>query len=319
MLISVVIPTYNRGAAIRPTIESALAQDLPPEAVELIVVDDGSTDDTAEFLRENYGDNPRVRLFSMANGGVARARNFGLDQARGEFIAYLDHDDLWLPSKLRLQLEKMRSRPRVGLVHCNWLAVNETGDAMPPEFQITQQKWWKFKSGRAYPWVLMPHPLQCLRNPMPSMSYPLLRTQTVRDVGGFDPKVVPLDDWDLWIRLSHICEFAYVPEVLVRYVFHSNQQHLDSAKAYDSCLALSDKHPINPRKNPYLAFKMVCFRRICQNYRAYHAAKLALTQRSRARVLLFWLRALWARPDKAATKYWIYLLLRAARGNFAPF
>ena len=113
-LVSVVIPTYNRGALIAQTIESVLAQDLPPESVEIIIVDDGSTDETFDILQRLYSSHGQVRLFQTSNGGVAAARNFGVEQARGEFIAFLDHDDLWLPQKLRLQLERIQNDVKVG-------------------------------------------------------------------------------------------------------------------------------------------------------------------------------------------------------------
>ena len=95
--ISAVIPAYNRGALIGRAIESVLAQSRPPE--EIIVVDDGSTDDTAERVRA-FGD--RVRYVFQPNGGGAAARNRGVEEARGEWIAFLDSDDTWLPEHLRL-------------------------------------------------------------------------------------------------------------------------------------------------------------------------------------------------------------------------
>lgn len=86
--ISVIIPVYNRGALVETTVASALAQDLRPEEFEILLVDDGSTDDTWQILNALYAHHPQIRLFHLENGGVARARNFGLKQARGEFIAY---------------------------------------------------------------------------------------------------------------------------------------------------------------------------------------------------------------------------------------
>ena len=121
--VSVVIPTYNRGPLIAATLDSALHQTRAP--LEVIVVDDGSTDGTPDWIEAHYG--ARVRLIRQSNGGAARARNFGLAETRGEFIAFLDHDDLWLPQKLSLQLEAMESNARVGVVYSSWVAVDETG------------------------------------------------------------------------------------------------------------------------------------------------------------------------------------------------
>jgi glycosyltransferase involved in cell wall biosynthesis len=120
-LVSVVIPVYNRGARLQPTIESALEQTLPSHDYEIIIVDDGSTDDTLAFLQLTYADEPRIKIVSQQNGGVARARNRGLEEARGEFSAYLDHDDFWLPNKLEKQLAAFEGKPAVGVIYCRWL------------------------------------------------------------------------------------------------------------------------------------------------------------------------------------------------------
>jgi glycosyltransferase involved in cell wall biosynthesis len=110
-LVSVVIPVYNRGARLQPTVQSVLEQTLSSAEIEIIIVDDGSTDDTVAFLHKTYGDEPRVKIVTQPNGGVARARNRGLEEARGEFIAYLDHDDFWLPHKIEQQLALSKASP----------------------------------------------------------------------------------------------------------------------------------------------------------------------------------------------------------------
>ena len=313
--ISVVIPTYDRGAAIEKTVASVLSQDLPPDEVEILIVDDGSTDDTFAVLEQLYRHNPRVRLFLIPNGGVANARNFGLAQARGEFIAFLDHDDLWLPQKLRLQRDKMRKNPQVGLVYCNWLAVNDEGQPMPRVLQLTQHHWWRPKQGRAFPWILMPHPLEFLRNPISSMTFPLLRTQQVRDIGGFDPNTVPSDDWDLWIRLSKVSRFAYVPQVLALYVHHSGQQHMNLEKAYRSWLVINAKHRVDWKEHPFVWIKQKWFDRYCHAHLYYPLAKEALFRGDYREMLLCYLRSVLTRPDVVLYRRWIYLFLRAARRN----
>ena len=302
--VSVVIPIYNRGALIEQTIESVLAQDLSPEAVEVIVVDDGSTDETGAFLDARYGDNPRVRVFHIPNGGVARARNFGLEQARGEFIAFLDHDDLWLPQKLRLQLERIESEAKVGVVYSSWVAVDETGAEMPPVIQFQRQWWWRPHNGRAYPWVLLPHPLQFVRNPIVSMSVPLIRTQLLREVGGFDARTVPSDDWDLWVRLSKICEFACVNQELVRYVHHDGQQHKRMKTAYASALVILRKHRARWSRRPWLRFKQWAYRRTCFAL-TYHAqAEIAAEQKKLGRLLWLAIKATIQRPETPLMRRW---------------
>lgn len=113
-LVSVVIPTYNRAGLVPAAIRSVLAQTY--EKFEIVVVDDGSTDETEAVIRREFGDDPRVRYFRKENGGVSSARNFGLRQNRGEFVAFLDSDDVWLPGKLELQVECLRRFPLAGMV-----------------------------------------------------------------------------------------------------------------------------------------------------------------------------------------------------------
>jgi glycosyltransferase involved in cell wall biosynthesis len=117
-LVSVVIPTYNRAAEVGNAIDSVLSQTYKP--IEVIVVDDGSTDDTAERLKAYGG---RIRYFRQANGGVSRARNAALAKTRGEFVAFLDSDDRWLPWKIELQVAALRARPEAGLTWTDMTAV----------------------------------------------------------------------------------------------------------------------------------------------------------------------------------------------------
>jgi GT2 family glycosyltransferase len=124
-LVSVIIPTYNRAGLIGAAIDSALAQTYG--RIEIIVVDDGSKDNTREIV-EKYG--APVRYVHKQNGGVAAARNLGFRHARGEFIALLDSDDEWLPWKLEAQVRVLQSYPEVGMVWTDMAAINEPGELL---------------------------------------------------------------------------------------------------------------------------------------------------------------------------------------------
>jgi GT2 family glycosyltransferase len=121
-LVSVIIPTYNRAGIVGAAIESVLEQSHAD--VEVIVVDDGSTDETRGIV-ESYG--PRVRYLAQANAGVSAARNVGLMNARGEFIALLDSDDRFLPWKLEAQIRVFRQYPAIGMVWTDMSAVTASG------------------------------------------------------------------------------------------------------------------------------------------------------------------------------------------------
>lgn len=125
-LVSVIIPAYNRADIVGETIESVLAQTYPK--FEVIIIDDGSTDNTREVVRR-YSD-PRIRYFYKANSGLSAARNSGLDSARGEFIAFLDSDDIWHPWKLAAQLEIFSRYPDVGLVWSDMSTFRTSGKVL---------------------------------------------------------------------------------------------------------------------------------------------------------------------------------------------
>ena len=119
--VSVVIPTYNRSRALVRALESVFAQTEP--VLETIVVDDGSTDDTQAVLA---GFGSRVRAIRKSNGGAGAARNAGIEAARGEFVAFLDDDDAWLPEKNREQVRILDSRPEVGITSSGVLFIDAT-------------------------------------------------------------------------------------------------------------------------------------------------------------------------------------------------
>lgn len=124
-LVSVVIPTHNRAPIICDAVRSALAQTY--RDVEVVVVDDGSTDNTLEVLEERFGRDPRVRVISRQQGGVAAARNSGIAEARGEYLAFLDSDDTWLPWKLELQVGCMERDRDLGMTWTDLAAVDANG------------------------------------------------------------------------------------------------------------------------------------------------------------------------------------------------
>lgn len=131
-LVSVIVPTYNRGYCVNKSIESALAQTY--RDIEVIVIDDGSTDDTREVIAAAFGNEPRVKYVYQSNGGVSVARNHGIRLARGEFIALLDSDDIWKPWKTELQIRVLQERSEIGMVWTDMEAVNPDGELIASRF-----------------------------------------------------------------------------------------------------------------------------------------------------------------------------------------
>jgi glycosyltransferase involved in cell wall biosynthesis len=200
--VTVVIPTRNRWPLLAGTLSSALAQQ--DVDFEVVVVDDGSDDETPVRLSE-YGDD-RVRAFRHdPNQGVARARNRGIEEARGEWVAFLDDDDLWSPMKLRSQLDA--AREHATFAYGSAAEFDERGAIMGI---------WRAPDPRELAPKLLTN-----RNPIPAgCSNVLARTDLVRRLGGFDENLFQLADWDMWLRLAEAGDGAVCPDVLVGYRKH---------------------------------------------------------------------------------------------------
>lgn len=200
-LISVVIPAYNAEHTILETIESVQQQTFSDH--EIIVIDDGSKDRTLEVLK-NLEDQ-RIKVFSYENAGACVSRNRGITQATGEFIAFLDADDLWTPDKLELQLAALQKHPEAGVAYSWTYTMYKRGESlcfMPcsaPEFE-----------GNIYPQLLV-------TNFIGSGSNILVRRQAIESVGGFDPALKACQDWDYHLRLAAHCSYVLVPKSQILY------------------------------------------------------------------------------------------------------
>lgn len=208
--ISVIIPAFNAESFIGAAVQSVLAQTWAD--LECIVVNDGSTDATAQVLAAV--DDPRLRTLDQANLGVSAARNNGVAASSGEFIAFLDADDTWMPSKLDKQMEVLAARPDVGAVLASYIV---SGEDLRPR--------WVVPSGdphrRLQRWLLM-------EGDGPSFpSSVLLRRTCFETIGGFDGSVAPSDDLHFALRLSSRFPVASIAEPLVRYRMHAAQIHRD--------------------------------------------------------------------------------------------
>jgi glycosyltransferase involved in cell wall biosynthesis len=193
--VSVIIPTYNRKAFVLEAVESVLAQTYGD--YELIVVDDGSPDNTGEVLKR-YGE--RLRYVYQTQQGVSAARNRGFELAQGEFIAFLDSDDLWLPQKLALQVAFMDQHPEAQICYTDEIWIRR-GKRVNP-----QKKHAKY-SGEIYP--------RCLPLCIISPSSALMRRALFKQVGAFDPGLPVCEDYDLWLRVAARFPVFFIPQRLI--------------------------------------------------------------------------------------------------------
>jgi glycosyltransferase involved in cell wall biosynthesis len=212
-LISVIIPAYNAEHTILETIKSVQQQTFTD--FELIVINDGSTDRTLELL-QNIKDE-RLNIFSYKNGGLPVARNRGISHATGEFIAFLDADDLWTPDKLELQLAALQQHPEAGVAYSWTYNMSEKQELLYPVEPLFE--------GNVYADLL-------LWNFLSNGSNPLIRTQAIESVGEFCPEFKSAEDWDYWLRLAGNWSFALVPKhhVLYRRSSSSMSSKLDVMK-----------------------------------------------------------------------------------------
>lgn len=199
-LVSAVIPTYNRARDARIAVATALSQTYPE--IEVIVVDDGSTDGTAEALQQEFGD--RIRVLRKANGGVSSARNHGLAAACGDYLALLDSDDEWLPSHVEAQIDLLERRPDFGMVLTDVVAMDERRQ----ELDLFRRRDILPEDGDVLRWVL--------RNPALVPASATFRRAVYVDVGGFDETLRTAEDLDFHLRVALRWKIAVVEQPLTR-------------------------------------------------------------------------------------------------------
>jgi glycosyltransferase involved in cell wall biosynthesis len=255
--VSVVIPTHNRASLLGRSIKSVLGQTY--KDFEIIVVDDASTDNTEEVVQSIR--DPRIRyLRHEKNRGGSAARNTGIRAAWGQYIAFQDSDDEWLPEKLEKQMEVLAAAPpEVGIVYTAfWRIRSDNKEYIPgPEIQL--------KEGRVH--------RELLKGNFVTTQAVLVKRECFQKAGMFDETLPRFQDWELFIRMAKHYEFRYVPEALVRSFFTEDSisakpksliaaleiilhKHVEDYKAneaiyFDKLIGLANMYRLenNPRKS----------------------------------------------------------------------
>ncbi|MCC7355148.1 MAG: glycosyltransferase [Anaerolineae bacterium] len=212
---SVIVPTYNRADLIPYTIDSVLSQTTSDW--ELIVVDDGSTDDTAAVVKRYQDQDARVHYVRQENAGVSAARNRGVANSTGEYLCFLDSDDELLPQKVAQQAGYLDSHQSIGLVASGHLLIDREGQPL----------------AQALPWRSYPRlDLATLASTCPMVPHAvLLRRSWFVRVGGFATSLSGAADHDLWLRLAYAgCTMEWTPEILCRYRLHGSNMIGDASK-----------------------------------------------------------------------------------------
>ena len=249
-LVSVVIASYNRAQFIVDAIRSVQHQTV--DDIEIIVVDDGSTDSTQNILN-NFSES--ITVINQPNQGRSAARNNGVDNARGDFIAFLDSDDIWLHDKLDKQLDLLVTQSKVGLVHTFSDVVDASANLISKDTDQRNKLYQgSVKSGYSYE--------SLSENCIMFLSTVMVRRDCWESVGPMDIDIPAFEDWDWYLRASRQTEISVLPEVLVHFRLHSSntlqneffQGRILTCKKH---LHWLDKHPdtdldSNIRRNFYI-------------------------------------------------------------------
>ena len=222
--VSVIIPTYNRAHLVGRAIRSVLNQTY--QDFEIIVVDDGSTDNTEEVVK-SFND-PRIRYIRHEkNRGGSAARNTGIRAARGEYIAFLDSDDEWLPEKLAKQLPVFEKDSTCGAVYTDLLYMLPDGSV-----KLCQNY-------RPEGWILKK---LLSSNVVGTTSSVIVRRECFEKIGLFDESLPSCQDWDMWIRIAKRYSFRKIPEPLTKYRVHQNRITTDFRAVWQGHLAIMEKY-----------------------------------------------------------------------------
>jgi glycosyltransferase involved in cell wall biosynthesis len=208
-LVSVIIPVYNGERYITETLNSVIGQ--TEHDWEIVAVNDGSSDRSRVLLEEAAKRDPdRIRVVSVSNGGVSRARNTGVSAARGTYIAFLDQDDLWMPKKLECQIRQFRSDGTLGISFTNESIINDAGS-------VVREKVLTFNSRRNRGYVFG----HLVFDNFIAISSVMLTRELFFGIGGFDPRYSLAEDYDFLLKAVKKVPVDYIDEPLLLYREHS--------------------------------------------------------------------------------------------------
>lgn len=238
--VDVIVPVYNRRKYIAAALRSVDAQTLKPRSI--IVVDDGSTDDTPlvlrDYLRKRAAALPAIVLIDKPNGGASSARNAGIGASSADYLAFLDSDDLWHPSKLERQIETFHSSDvkNLGVVYCDYEVIDSDGK------QLVNSPGFRFDPsvrGEVFSRLLT-------GNLVASSGSGVLARKTCFDQCGlFDENLSAAEDWDMWLRISRRFGFDYVREPLVQIRRHETNLSSDTLQVFFSDFKVLSKYVEN--------------------------------------------------------------------------
>ncbi|MBW4574226.1 MAG: glycosyltransferase [Aphanothece sp. CMT-3BRIN-NPC111] len=223
--VSVIITTYQRASLVTQAIKSVLAQSY--KDYEIIVVNDGSTDNTAEVLNK-FQD--KIKIIHQNNKGLSFARNIAIQNSQGQYIAFLDDDDVWLPTKLEKQIALLEANNKIGLIYSDMSYFDEK-----EIFPETTAKKRPLPLARIS-WMLFPYP-----NLTPRPSSVVVRRETLDEIGLFDESLTACEDYDLWLRISEKWLVYYLDEPLTMYRLSDTNMSKNKERVLINSLQVQEK------------------------------------------------------------------------------
>ncbi len=217
-LISVIIPTYNGSKYLLSTVQSALNQTYRP--IEVIVVDDGSTENTAAALKPVMN---RITYIRQENRGPAAARNHGILMSKGNYIAFLDHDDIWMPDNLLGKIALLRDNPECAMVYSYPELIDAAGKSLPQTYHLVCPSGWVFED-------FLHH------NRIATFSSTLICRNIFENVGMLDesPEITCCDDYDMWLRITDMHKIIFSPDKTVKYRIHEQNLLKNHSLSFNS-------------------------------------------------------------------------------------
>lgn len=235
--VAIIIPCYNAQGTLAPTLDSALAQSFRDFVI--VAVNDGSQDDTLAILEQYAKRHPdKIQVISQPNRGQTVAKNVGIANSRGEFIAFLDSDDLWAPDKLEKQLTLMAARPDTGLCYTAARQIDVQGAVVGTIGVSASHR------GRCVNELI-------LRNNIVASSV-LARRAAIERAGLFDEHLRACENWDLWIRIARDYAVEFIDEPLTSYRVHPNNMSKNFERMFQARMYVIDKHLPQGDEDPEL-------------------------------------------------------------------
>jgi glycosyltransferase involved in cell wall biosynthesis len=264
--ISVIVPCFNAREYVAEAFLSVQQQTY--QNFEIVAVNDGSTDDTPRLLERHAQADSRIRVVSQVNRGLAAARNAGLREARGEFVCFLDADDVLLPDKFEKQVRYLGENSGVDLVYSDYFISNT-------ELELTGLIATRIPKGDMRAAYVRKNWFACMT--------PLVRRSLIDKVGEFDETLRASEDWDYWIRCASAGVFGYLPGPVAIYRSHPAQMHTDGGRMFNAGKRVICKHfRSNPRQ----------YTRAMAAFYELHA-KYAWSNRKRLKAALYLVRSMY--------------------------